>query len=202
MSILKKSKSPKPSQTSNLSSISKRIKKTLAKDQNQFAELAPLIEISFTDNVTGEKIKQKFPRRKSKTNEDSWVLLWNIPKKELWGVKRGRTVDITEVVPDDLIKRSKAYKLYKDFNGWEEPNVSLTRITKPFKWEKVGKAEHVVYHSDKNNRYDFYDYIHPFGDNGYIQIKDHGVNLFYDRINKIFKISGGRLTVTERGIVY
>lgn len=184
-------------------SITQRINKTIKKPQNHFAELAPLIEICYTDLITGKKLKHKFPRRKDKFNEDTWVLLWNTESKELWGVKRGRTLDITEEIHKTIDpKTTKAYKLYKDFNGWEQPNISLTSITKPFNWEEVGKAEHVVYHSDKWEQSDFYDYIHPFGDNGHIQIRDHGVKFYYDRKNKIFRICGGKLTVNDRGIVY
>lgn len=179
-----------------------RVRKTLTKPKNQFAELAPLIEISYTDLITGKKQKQKFPRRKDKTREDSWVLLWNAESNELLGIKRGRTDDVTDLLPESDFKNLKAYKIYKSFNGFELPQVSLSQITLPFKWEEIGKAEHIVYHSDKNNEGDFYDYIHPFGDNGYIKIRDHGVKFYYDRKNKIFKLSGGKLTVNERGIVY
>lgn len=199
---LAKKRSGQQSSKQSTKYFTKQINSTLSKPQNHYAELAPLLEICYYDLITGKKQKQKFPRRKNKMNEDAWVLLWNSETEELLGIKRGRTSDITDLIPESDFKKLKAYKIYKAFNGFEIPQVSLSSLNTP-NWEEVGKAEHIVYGPcDKNNQGDFYDYIHPFGDNGYIRIKDHGVKFYYDRNNKIFKLSGGKLTVNERGIVY
>lgn len=171
-------------------------RKIKVSQKDGFAFLAPLIEIKYIDKFTGKPTLRKFPRNKS---EIFW-LVWNPYTKELWGMRKSKLVEIDPLQID--YKKTKAYKIYKDFNGYEDLKLDKTKIKTPFKWEEVGKAVHILYHSDKNNRGQFYDYIHPFGDNGYIQLKDHGVNFYYDWTNRIFKVSGGKLTVNERGIVY
>jgi len=83
--------------------LTSRVRSTLSKPKNHFAELAPLIEISYTDLVTGKKKKHKFPRNSNKLNGDIWVLLWNPETEELVGIKRGRTADVTPHVPEKNI---------------------------------------------------------------------------------------------------
>lgn len=169
-------------------------------EKYSFAFLAPLIEIKYKDLVT-EKFKTiKFPHNRN----EKFILMWNPHTKELWGIRNSRTKDLSQEEKKHVekFKKTKSYKIYKDFNGYEDTKIDKTQIKEPLKWEELGIAEHIVYKSDKFNKNKFYEYIHPFGDNGYIQIKNHGVKFYYDKKNKIFRVTGGKLTVNERGIVY
>lgn len=182
--------------------IKKRIKqkKVVHKSSKQvetikpdLTRLASLKEIRF-ETLDGKKRKIKFDKNK-------WELIWNPIQKYLLVVpcKDLKTVKLTN---ENEYKHFPAYKMWKMFTSFKNDKAFIYKPYKNKMFNKIGKGIHVIYHSDKWNEGDFWDYIHEFGEGvDHIVIKNHGVNVYYDPINKIYKMSGGKLDVTERGII-
>jgi len=161
-------------------------------NKNQYALLAQLKEIKYT-NFEGKNKILYF-------NKERWELLWNPSEKCLLGIKKKLMRKIK--VDNENFKENPAYKMVKIFKDYEFESAYEAFLQPPFKFEKLGKGIHVVYRSDKWNKKKFFNYIHEFGEDGSTLVKNHGVNIFYNRKNKLFKMCGGKLIVNERGIIY
>lgn len=171
----------------------------LPKKEDQFAWLADFRQIKYYDLITNQVITHNFK---------DWSLLWNPITKELIGIKNSL------ITPKDLsgVKNKKslpAMKTFIAFQDYENPisydfskNWS-SRLKLPLKWELLGKGKAVDYWSDKFNKLDFWTYYHRFGeyDQNMPIEKDHKVMIWYDWGNQLIKMAGGKLTVTERGII-
>lgn len=171
----------------------RRKKEKLEEIKPDLTRLASLKEIRFHE-LSGKKRSIKFDKKK-------WQLIWNPIKKHLWVVP---TKDLKKVklTNENEYKHFPAYKMWKVFTDFENDKAFIYQPTVQKAFNKIGKGIHVVYHSDKWNEGDYWDYIHEFGEGiDHVVIKNHGVNVYYDPINKIYKMSGGKLDVTERGII-
>lgn len=180
-------------------SSKRKSKNDLPKKEDQFAWLADFRQVKYYDAVTNEVVTHKFK---------NWSLLWNPITNELIGIKNSL------ITPKDLsgVKNKKslpAMKAFIAFQDYENPisydfskNWS-SRLILPLKWELLGKGKAVDYWSDKFNKLDFWTYYHKFGeyDQNMPIEKDHKVMVWYDKNNKLIKMAGGKLTVTERGII-
>lgn len=170
-------------------------KKPLARipKKRQSTNLAALKEIRF-HSLDGRKRTIKFDKKK-------WELLWYPAEKYLLVVQK-KDLKKLENFDNKNYKHFPAYKMWKIFTDKDFNQAFTLDLYKDKKFNKIGKGIHVVYHSDKWNPGDFWDYIHEFGEGiDYVVVKNHGVNISYDPINKIYKMSGGKLDVTDRGII-
>lgn len=121
------------------------------------------------------------------SDEEGWMMLWSpalsavicIPKQDM------QPSSDTDEDAESLVKRFNKRKP----RGQSYCDIPATSL------EELGKAKHIVYRSDKWNPGTFHDYIHDF---------QAGVRCFADNPKepRIFAICGGRLTVTERGLIY
>lgn len=99
----------------------------------------------------------------------------------------------------------KSYISFQDYYSPDKYDLSKnfgSFFELPIKWELLGKGKQVDYFSDKFEG-DWIYYYHKFGEYDQSQpiVKDHKVNIYYDRKNKLVKMVGGKLTVTNRGII-
>jgi len=86
-------------------------------------------------------------------------------------------------------------KLFERFMARNAKNTYEISVPKS-KLQKLGSAGHIVYRSDKWNPGRDIDYIHDFG---------KGVELYCGpslKNPKVFLCFGGKLTATERGLVF
>ncbi len=117
----------------------------------------------------------------------NWMMLWSprlsavicVPCKDLTAAQSG----------DD-----KAEEIVRRWSK-REPRKSATCTIPQAELVELGKAKSIVYRSDKWQEGTDQDYIHEF---------QEGVRCFADNADSpgIFVICGGRLTVTERGLIY
>lgn len=135
-------------------------------------------------------------------NRDRWELLWNEGLKSLLGIKKKLLKKIS-LNKDNHIE-NPAFKMVKVFKDYDFDSAFTADLEPPYKFEKLGKAVHVVYRSDKWNKHKYFNYIHEFGESGNeTEInRNHGVNLFYNKKNRLFLMKGGKLIVSNRGIIY
>lgn len=168
--------------------------------KDQWALLAALKQIKYfdPDNAT---ITINFKKA------DPWSLLWNPTTNELLGIKNSLFTDV-ELKGKGILNlpAMKSFIAFQDHPSLEDYDFSKNFISKlitPIKWEFLGKGKQIDYRSDKFNLNDYFLYYHKFGeyDQNMPIIKDHKVSIYYDRANKLIKIAGGKLTVTERGII-
>lgn len=161
--------------------------------------LARLVEIKYEPvkkNPIGKKVRGRTIQFK-----DRWELIWDPIKKVLYGIKKSNLDKYKSLLKGGLINHP-SYKMVKVFKDQDVSGAFEVELEKNADYEKLGKAVHVVYNSDKWNKGTHYDYIHEFGEDGYVVNKNHGVNLYYDPMNKVYKMSGGKLNVDERGIIF
>lgn len=149
---------------------------------------------------------KKNPKTKTRSNsrtiefDDRWELLWDPKKKILYGVKK-KNFNLLKGVDLSGIINHPSYKMVKIFKDQDVKSAFELEVDKR-KFQKLGKGVHVVYKSDKWNPKKYYEYIHEFGEDGYVVYKNHNVNIYYDPINQIYKMCGGKLDVDERGIIF
>lgn len=123
--------------------------------------------------------------------EGSWAFLWSPRLKAVIGIADPSTRNRMSKVS----RNGGAAKLFERFTASEASNTYEIDIPK-VKLRKLGKARHIVYRSDKWNPGLDIDYIHDFKE---------GVQLFVGpslEKPKVFLCFGGRLTCTERGLIY
>lgn len=120
-----------------------------------------------------------------------WMLLWSPKLRSLIVIPRPAKMRKMNSVRRNM----GAAQLYERFS--EQPATQTHEIQIPAYEDLVllGKPMHLVYRSDKWNPGEWVDYIHESED---------GVMLFADSHDdpKIFIFAGGKLDVTERGIIY
>src|SRR5574338_11796 len=154
--------------------------------------LAQLKEIQYT-TLSGKLRKIKFDKK--------WKLLWDPITKILYVAPKKLFTKIK--IDEDRVRHTPAYKMIRTFKAQPFKNAFELDLIKKKEFERIGKGIHVVYRSDKWNEGDFWNYIHEFGEGiDHVVIKNHGVNVYYDPINKIYKMNGGKLDVTDRGIIH
>jgi hypothetical protein len=158
-----------------------------------FTNLAQLKEIRYV-TTEGKNRIIKFDRR--------WELLWEPIEKILYVVPKKPLIKIKDF-NEESVKHTPAYKMIHTFKAQPFKNAYYLDLVKKKAFNKIGKGIHVVYKSDKWNEGDFWNYIHEYGEGiDHVVIHNHGVNVYYDPINKIYKMYGGKLDVTERGIIH
>jgi len=120
---------------------------------------------------------------------ESWLFLWCPKYKAVIAIKKPKHM---RRLPD-ISKKGGAARAYKRFMARDPENTyEIDMYGYPLK--KMGKACHYVYWSDKWN--DDSEYIHDLG---------KGVELYCGPTKKkpeVFLCVGGKLTLTERGLVY
>jgi hypothetical protein len=123
--------------------------------------------------------------------DGAWAFLWSPRIKGVIGIPdptlRNRLSKVS--------RRDGAAKLFERFTSRDASNTYEIEIPR-VKLQKLGRAGHIVYRSDKWNPGTDIDYIHDFKD---------GVQLFVGPTlekPEVFLCFGGRLTCTERGLVY
>lgn len=174
-----------------LSSPSKEWVKIPSKDC--YTLLAQLKEIKYV-NFEGKNKIIYF-------NDQRWELLWNPIKKELIGIKKKL---IKKIPFKDLenFKNKPAYQMVKIFKDYDfDGCIYSSFLEEPLTFEKLGKGTHIVYRSDKWNKHKFFNYIHEFGEDGNSINPRHGVNVYYNKKNRLFMCKGGKLFVSSRGII-
>lgn len=177
----------------------RRIEK-LPKLEDQYALLAQLKLIKYYDPVTNKVKTHKFG------DKNPWSLLWNPITKELIGIKDSLLFKKTLKSKNlHSLPAMKSYISFQDYFSSDKYDFTKnfgSYLKLPLKWELLGKGKQVDYYSDKFEG-DWVYYYHRFGEYDQSQpiIKDHKVNIYYDWQNKLIKMSGGKLTVTKRGII-
>ena len=174
--------------------------KKLPPRKDQWAWLAELKGIKYFD-----------PDNKTQTRQfkksDPWSLLWNPITNELLGIKNSLCKDV-ELKGKNILNlpAMKSFIAFQDHPSLEDYDFSknfISTLKQPIKWEFLGKGKQIDYWSEKFNLNDFWLYYHKFGeyDQNMPIVQDHKVKIYYDPLNKLIKIAGGKLTVTERGII-
>lgn len=175
-------------------------KSKLPKLEDQYAWLAQLKLIKYYDSITNKVITHKFG------DEQSWSLLWNPIVKELIGIKNSLLYN-KNIKGSDIssLPAMKSYISFQDYHSPDKYDFTKnygSKLKLPIKWEHLGKGKQVDYYSDKFEGEWIY-YWHRFGEydpNMPIE-RDHKVQIYYDRKNKLIKMAGGKLDVTHRGII-
>ena len=105
-----------------------------------------------------------------------------------------------EAWAEDLFKSAGNEKSAKLFRRWAQREaVDLGQLKiQDYPMRPVGRAKHIVYRSDKWHKGRTDDYIHKFGPKVRMAVSPGAKG----KPPKAIAISGGRLTVTERGLVY
>lgn len=120
-----------------------------------------------------------------------WIFLWSPELKAVVGIPMPRNRKKLAKVS----RKSGGAKMFERFTARDAENtyeISIPQV----KLEKLGKAKHIVYRSDKWNPGEDTDYIHDFKE---------GVQLYVGPSigkPKVFLCFGGKLTATERGLIY
>ena len=139
-----------------------------------------------------KKWRKGEPGKKVWSPKGKWLFLWSPKYKAVIAIKKPRGAKLTEQVS----RKGGAAKISERFHArpaektWEMevPKVPL---------EFLGPAVHIVYRSDKwSETRETTDYIHDF---------KRGVKLYCGPSLKrpeVFLCFGGKLTVTERGLVF
>jgi len=123
--------------------------------------------------------------------DGSWAFLWSPHIKGVIGIPDPTTRKRLSKVS----RAGGAAKLFERFSAKDASNTYEISIPK-VKLQKLGKARHIVYRSDKWNPGHEVDYIHDFKE---------GVQLFVGpslEKPELFLCFGGKLTCTERGLIY
>ena len=109
----------------------------------------------------------------------------------------GRTVNFGDIPSVQKNKKAAAYKIFERWSAREVENAGTVDIP-AVKLKDIGKAVDIIYRSDKWHKKRNQDYIHSFTKkNDNVRVR---CGTF--RGGKVVTISGGRMTVTERGIIY
>lgn len=160
--------------------------------------LARLVEIKYEPKQKRNPIGKKV-RGRTIQFKDRWELIWDPIKKVLYGVQKS---NMKKGTLNKGLSNHPSFKMVKVFKDQDAREAFEVNLGKTAQFEDLGKAVHVVYRSDKWNKGTHYDYIHEFGEDGYVVNKNHGVTLQYDPINRVYKMAGGKLNVDERGIIF
>lgn len=159
-------------------------------DPGPCANLGTAIEFKW--KCTNPKSKNKEVIWDAENDRKKWLFLWS-PKYK--AVIAARDPSMKKKL-GKMLRDGGAAKLFERFMAREPTKMHEASIPDiPLK--KLGKAEHIVYRSDKwNNGKVMTDYIHQF--KGGVELYC-GPNL---KKPEVFLCFGGKLTCTERGLVY
>lgn len=147
----------------------------------------------------GESLEYKWVRPGNRYGDASEVL-WDPPEKSYWYFLWSPSLRAVISLPKRKQKKQKGVangssrSIFERFTDRGAANTYQIDIPR-HNLVKCGKAIHFVYRSDKWNPGKEVDYIHHF---------DEGVRLWSDNPEdpSIFVCQGGRMTVTERGLIY
>lgn len=120
-----------------------------------------------------------------------WMFLWSPSLKAVVCIQDPQAMHRMSRVS----RKGGAAKLFERFTARNAQNTYEISVPKS-KMKKLGTAGHIVYRSDKWNPGKDIDYIHDFG---------KGVRLYCGpslKNPKVFLCFGGKLTATERGLVF
>lgn len=140
----------------------------------------------------GTTLEWKWDGGQWENGKEDWLFLWSPKYKAVVAVKCPKKMD-----KQGKVSRSGgAAKMFERFMS-RDPEATFEAEIPACKLVKLGKAVHIVYRSDKwKRKRKTEDYIHDFG---------KGVQLYCgpDKKNpEVFLCFGGKLTVTERGLVF
>lgn len=151
-------------------------------DPGAMAWLGDLLEWCWTDRAGEEFLWEP---------EGQWAFMWAPQYKAVIAVPTPRS----KTRLDKVSRKGGAAKLFERFTARDAENTYQITVPKA-KLQKLGKAKHIVYRSDKWNPGKNIDYIHDFKD---------GVELYCGpnlEDPEVFLCFGGKLTCTERGLVW
>ncbi len=140
----------------------------------------------------GTTLEWKWQGGQWKNGKDDWLFLWSPKYKAVVAVKCPKKMDKLSKVS----RSGGAAKMFERFMS-RDPKATYEAEIPACKLVKLGKAIHIVYRSDKwkhNKKTE--DYIHEFG---------KGVELYCGPSKQnpeVFLCFGGKLTATERGLVF
>ena len=160
-------------------------------DPGDLALLGTVLEIQVERDSDGEIEEHRF--RGNGPN-----LYWSPKLKAILMFPAKHVRWVGHLGPDpDLFKAAGSEKSAKLFRRWaaRDPVQVGTITVGDYGMKPYGRAKHIVYRSDKWHPGDTEDYIHKFGKNVRMAVSS-------GKPAKAMMISGGRLTVTERGLVY
>jgi hypothetical protein len=140
----------------------------------------------------GTTLEWKWKGGKWENGKEDWLFLWSPKYKAVVAVKCPKKMDKL----DKVSRRGGAAKTFERFMS-RDPKATYDAEIPACKLVKLGKAEHIVYRSDKwKHGKKTEDYIHEFG---------KGVEIYCGPSKKdpeVFICFGGKLTATERGLVF
>ena len=140
----------------------------------------------------GTTLEWKWKDGQWENGKDDWLFLWSPKYKAVIAVKCPKKMDKQPKVS----RSGGAAKTFERFMS-RDPKATYEAEIPACKLVKLGKAVHIVYRSDKWKHNDkTEDYIHEFG---------KGVELYCGPSKKdpeVFLCFGGKLTATERGLVF
>lgn len=128
-------------------------------------------------------------------NNDDWMFLWSPKYKAIVSIKTpDRMVEVNSK-SGKIPNADGAAKATRRFKGRKASKAY--KVTIPdVKVKKLGKSDHIIYRSDKWNPGKNVNYIHDFKNGVEIHC---GPSL---RNPQVFICYGGKLTLTERGLVF
>lgn len=171
---------------------------TVMPDPGPMSLLGETLEFAWRAGSVGsarkmaKKWKPGMPGVEEWKPKEKWLFLWSPKYKAVVAIKKPRATKKKGQVSREggAAKISERFHARPAENTWEMevPKVPL---------EPLGPAVHIVYRSDKwSETRETTDYIHDFND---------GVQLYCgpsQKSPKVFICFGGKLTVTERGLVF
>ena len=140
----------------------------------------------------GTTLEWKWKGGKWENGKEDWLFLWSPKYKAVVAVKCPKKMDKLGKVS----RRGGAAKTFERFMS-RDPKATYDAEIPACKLVKLGKAVHIVYRSDKwKHGKKTEDYIHEFG-------KDVEIYCGPSKKNPdVFICFGGKLTATERGLVF
>jgi len=160
--------------------VQTKIYKTMP-DPGAVAWLGSVLEWKWDDGIS-----DSFWRN----GRQDWMFMWSPALKGVIAMKKKRMKKLPEVS-----RKDGAAKLFEVFSARKAAATHEMSLPK-MKLHKLGSAKHIIYRSDKWNPDECVDYIHEF---------KAGVVLLCGPTKKnpeIFLCYGGKLTCTERGLVW
>ena len=162
------------------------------KDPGDVALLGTVLEIQVERDEDGQGVLHKFAGNVTPN------LYWSPSLRSLLVFPEKHVRWVGHLGPDqELFKSAGAEKSAKLFRRWAARDpVQIGKLqVSDYKLKPYGRAVHIVYRSDKWHPGRTEDYIHTLGPKVRIAVGP-------GTPPKAIVISGGRLTVTERGLVY
>jgi len=134
--------------------------------------------------------------------EEQWEFpekenLYYAPGERTLIIVMGRTVNYGETPATDRRKKAGVYKIFERWSARPVEQAGVISVP-AVKLRDIGRAVSVIYRSDKWHKGKDQDYIHEFSKSSdKVRVRSGTF-----KGCKVVTISGGRMTVTERGIIY